>query len=190
VWANFGSRGIHCYTVDGEHVWSQDLVEMLTFRAFGEGSSPAIAGDAVIVVSDHEGDSKIYAFDKLTGKPLWSHEREEGTSWSTPLPVEIDGRLQVITSASNFVRSYDVKTGEIVWQCAGLTRGAIPSPVIGHGNVYCMTGYDAFSLLSIRLGGSGDLSNSDAIAWTADHGTPYISSLRGLRHAEHRSGDR
>jgi outer membrane protein assembly factor BamB len=176
VWASFGSRGIHCYTMDGEHVWSQDLIEMLTFRGFGEGSSPALAGDAVVVVADHEGQSKIFAFDKRTGEQLWSHDREEGTSWATPLPVEVGGKLQVITSASNFVRSYDASTGEVVWKCAGLTRGAIPSPVIGHGNVYCMTGYDAFSLLSIRLGGTGDLSGSDAIVWTADHGTPYISS--------------
>ena len=28
VWVSFGSRGLHCYDLDGNHVWSADLIEM------------------------------------------------------------------------------------------------------------------------------------------------------------------
>lgn len=176
VWASFGSRGMHCYDVDGNHKWSADLVEMLTFRAFGEGSSPALAGDAVIVVTDHEGDSKIFAFNKDTGELLWEKDRDEGTSWATPLPVKVNGSYQVVTSATNFIRSYDAKTGDIVWQCSGLFRGAIASPVIGFDKVYCATGYNGYKMLAIELDRKGDLSESDAIAWQIDEGTPYVST--------------
>lgn len=176
VWFSFGSRGLYCYDLDGNQKWSQPLCEILSFRGFGEGSSPAIAGDAVIVVADGEGDSKIFAFNKLTGEPLWTKDRDEASSWSTPLPVEVDGKIQVITSGSNMVRSYDLETGDIVWQCAGLLRGCVPSPVIGGGKVFCMTGFQRHSLLAIELGHTGDLTDSDAIVWSIDDNTPYVPS--------------
>ena len=174
IWASFGSRGIHCLDLDGNIKWSQPLPEMLIFRAFGEGSSPAIAGDAVIIQHDHEGDSKIFAFDKLTGDKLWEKDRDEATSWSSPIPVEVDGQMQVITSGSNRIRSYDAKTGEIIWHSAGLTRGAVPTPVIGFNNVYCMTGYQDPSVIAIELGYTGDLTDSDAISWHVTESAPYI----------------
>jgi outer membrane protein assembly factor BamB len=57
VWANFGSRGICCFDVDGKPKWSRDLGTMSTVMSFGEGGSLAVAGDAVIVVRDQQGDS-------------------------------------------------------------------------------------------------------------------------------------
>ena len=85
VWAAFGSRGVHCYDVNGVHQWSRDLGRMTTKLTFGEGSSPALAGDALIVVMDHEGQSFIYALDKNTGRTLWKKAREEDTAWATPV---------------------------------------------------------------------------------------------------------
>jgi outer membrane protein assembly factor BamB len=70
VWAAFGSRGVHCYDVNGVHTWSRDLGRMTTKLMFGEGSSPALAGNALIVVMDHEGQSAIHALDKNTGQTL------------------------------------------------------------------------------------------------------------------------
>jgi outer membrane protein assembly factor BamB len=176
VWVSFGSRGLHCFDVDGNHKWSSDLIPMYSFRGFGEGSSPAIVGDSVVVVADHEGDSKIFSLNKITGELLWEKARDEATSWATPLPVEINGRTEIITSGSNFIRSYDAENGNIIWECSGLTQGAIPSPVISDGKAFFMTGYQDPTLIAINLGGKGDLSTSDAISWTADEGTPYISS--------------
>lgn len=176
VWANFGSRGMHCFTIDGDLKWSAKLPLLVTRAGFGEGSSPAIAGDAVIVVSDHEGDSFIFAFDKLTGKPLWKKARDERTTWITPVVVEVDGRTEVIVSATNFIRSYDAKTGDIIWQCSGQTDNVIPCPVIGFGMVFCTSGYRGNSLQAIELGRKGDLSGTDAVRWSINKTTPYVPS--------------
>ena len=62
IWAYYGSRGMYCYDMAGNEVWKKEMMEMKT--RFGGGTSPALAGDAVIVTADHEGDSFIYAFDK------------------------------------------------------------------------------------------------------------------------------
>jgi outer membrane protein assembly factor BamB len=177
VWVSFGSRGLHCFDLDGNLKWSQPLPTMQTVMSFGEGSSPALAGDAIIVVCDHQAGSAIFAFDKVTGKQLWRKDRDEVTSWATPAVAEVDGKTQVIVSATKLTRSYDAKTGDLVWQCGGQVRNVIPSPVVGFGMVFCTSGYQGSSLQAIKLAGSkGDLTGTDAVVWQVNKGTPYVSS--------------
>ena len=176
VWASFGSRGVHCYDIDGNHKWSRDFGKMTIKMMFGEGSSPALAGDAVIVVIDHEDDSFIYALNKGTGETIWEKGRDEKSSWATPLPVDVNGKMEVVTSATNFVRSYDVKTGDLIWQCSGQTGNVVPSPVVGFGKVFCTSGFRGSALQAIELGRTGDLSGSDAITWQVNEATPYVPS--------------
>ncbi len=176
IWTNFGSRGLHCFDMDGNLKWSKDLGKMNTVMGFGEGGSLAVAGDAVIVVRDHEEDSFIFALNKETGDIIWKKERDEPSSWATPLPVEVNGKIQVVVSATNLIRSYDLQRGDIVWQCSGQTRNVIPSPVTGFGMVYCTSGYRGSSLQAIELGHTGDLSDTDAVKWHVKEATPYVPS--------------
>jgi len=52
----------------------------------------------------------------------------------------------------------------------------IPSPVAGDGMVYATSGFRGSALLAIRLGRSGDLTGTDAVAWTHGKNTPYVPS--------------
>jgi len=165
---------MYCYDIDGNPVWKQDLMEMKT--RFGEGTSPALAGDAVIVTADHEGDSFIYAFDKKTGAILWKKARDESTTHASPVVIEGYGPLQVVASATNKVRSYDVKTGEVIWECGGMTRNVIPTPVVGFDMIYCTSGFRGSALLAIQLGQTGDLTGTDAVVWDVNEATPYVPS--------------
>ena len=176
VWASFGSRGLYCYDLDGTPVGNTDLIQMNIHMTFGEGSSPVLAGDAIIVVMDHSGDSKIAAYDKNTGALLWEKPRDERVDWSSPVAAKVGDRLEVITSGMNRIRSYDAKTGDLVWECSGQTENTIPSPLLGFGNVYCVSGFRGHAMQAIRLGREGDLSGTDAIQWEADQNTPYVSS--------------
>ncbi|MHC5090240.1 MAG: PQQ-binding-like beta-propeller repeat protein [Planctomycetota bacterium] len=176
VWASFGSRGLYCFDVDGTLKWSQDLVKQRTRAGFGEGSSPVIAGEAIVVVADHEDQSYIYAFDKLSGRPLWKKERDEASSWATPIAVDVAGQMQVIANGRNFVRGYDLKTGEVLWKCSGQTENVIPTPVVGFGKVYCASGFRGSALQAIELGRTGDLTGTDAVRWQVNEATPYVPS--------------
>jgi outer membrane protein assembly factor BamB len=176
VWANFGSRGLHCFDMDGDLKWSKDLGRMDTVMSFGEGGSLAVAGDSVIVVRDHQGESFIIAINKETGEVIWRKNRDEGTSWATPLSVEVNGKTQVVVNATTLIRSYDLETGDIVWQCSGQTRNVIPTPVTGFGMVYCASGFRGSSLQAIELGHTGDLSDTDAVKWHVKEATPYVPS--------------
>ena len=175
--AYFGSRGLHCYDVQGNLKWSKDFGRMQTRMGFGEGASPALYGDTVVVYWDDEGDHDfIAALDKRTGKELWRTPRDEATGWSTPLVIDYQGKPQVVVNATGKVRSYDLATGKEVWSCAGQTANAIPSPVASGDTVYVTSGFRGSALYAIALGHTGDLTGTDAIRWHHDKHTPYVPS--------------
>lgn len=122
VYAYFGSRGLHCYTLEEKLVWSKSLGRMQTRNGFGEGSSPLLSGDAIVINWDHEGADFIVCLDKKTGAERWRKERDEPTSWATPLAVQHDGKTQIVVSATNRIRSYDLATGDQIWECGGIVR--------------------------------------------------------------------
>jgi outer membrane protein assembly factor BamB len=174
--AFFGSRGLHCYDFDGNLKWEKDFGKMKTRMGFGEGSSPALYGDTVVIYWDHEGADFIAAMDKSTGKELWRQPRDESTGWSTPLILERDGQRQVIVNATHKVRSYDLATGKELWECGGQTANAIPTPVASADVVYVTSGFRGSALQAIKLGRTGDLTGTDAIVWSHGKDTPYVPS--------------
>jgi len=102
-------------------------------------------------------EPSVVAIDERTGETKWKVNRDEVTSWATPLVIDYQGKAQVIVPATNKVRSYDLATGEVIWQCGGLTVNVIPSPVVAGKVVYCMSGYRGAAVLALPLGAKGVL---------------------------------
>ncbi len=173
---SFGSRGIYGLDLAGEVKWEKRLGQMATRNNFGEGASPAVHGDVVVIPWDHEGDDFVVALNKRDGKELWRQTRDEPTSWATPLVVERPGRTEVIISSTGRIRSYELSTGRQLWECGGMTVNVIPTPVVDDATVYAMSGFKGHALLAIRLGREGDLTGTDAIRWKHDKSTPYVPS--------------
>ena len=177
LFAFFGSRGIFAYDLDGNLLWKKDYgVQMEMILAFGEGIAPAIYGNTLVLVFDHQGQSFISALDARTGEERWRRDRDERSNWAQPLITEFGGRNEVIVSAPTKIRSYDLATGELIWECAGLGPNTIPAVVRDGDIVYAMSGYRDPNLLAIRLGGTGDLTDSDFIVWTNQRGNSYTAS--------------
>jgi outer membrane protein assembly factor BamB len=179
LYAHFGSAGTYAYTLEGERVWKVDLGDMTTRLGYGEGSSPALWGDTLVVNWDHEGDSFVVALDARTGVERWRRDRPgELTSWSTPLIVEHEGRVQVIVAAGGRTRGYDLGSGELLWSVSGLGMNAIPTPTYDAGILYLASGkQDSPRMLAVDLRGArGDLDRSRGVLWTLDRDTPYVSS--------------
>jgi len=175
--ASFGSRGLFGFTLDGELLWEKDFGAMRTKHAHGEGSSPALHDNTLIVNWDHDGDSFVTALDISTGKQIWKVTRDEGTSWSTPLVVRHNGQHQVVISATKRIRSYDLKTGDVIWECAGLSDNVVASPVAADGMLYAGSSYEFQAMLGIKLeGAKGDITNTDNVTWKINRHTPYVPS--------------
>ncbi len=176
VYASFGSRGIYCYDFDGKLIWQKDLPAMRMRLGFGEGIAAVLDGDRLILNMDQEENSTIVVLNKRDGKELWRASRDEISAWSQPLVVEHAGRRQAIVAASNKVRSYDVETGKVIWECRGLGANVIPAPVSTGGIVYVMSGFRNPNLMAIQLGKEGDLTGTPAVLWQNVRGNSYTPS--------------
>lgn len=175
--AYFGSWGLYCYDMKGNLQWSKDLGDMYTRGGFGEGATPALHGDTIVVQWDDERQSFITALDKNTGEERWRNDRDEVSSWGTPLVVEHDGRFQVIATGTNNVTSYDLETGKVVWYGPGLTLNSIPSSIEHDGIVYVTSGFRGNRAFAVRLADAkGDITGTSAILWQRDRDTPYVPS--------------
>jgi outer membrane protein assembly factor BamB len=177
VLAYFGSRGLYCFDLEGNLKWAKDFGDMQTRNGFGEGTSPALHGNTVVVYWDHEGsDDFVLALDKRNGSELWRTPRNEGTGWSTSLIVEHAGEKQVVINATGKVRSYDFATGRPIWEIGGQAANTVPTPVTGDGIVYVTSGHRGSALQAIKLGATGDLTGTAALLWSHGKNTPYVPS--------------
>lgn len=176
IWASFGTQGLYCLSLDGAIKWHKDLPSMRMRGTFGEGNSPLLVGDKLIVVGDQEDQSYIIAFNKHTGDVIWRKDRDEASAWASPIAVEVAGKMQVIVNGSNRILSYDAANGDIIWECGGQTQNVVPTPVLGHGMVFCTSGFRGAKLSAIKLGGTGDLTGTEAVVWEVTEHTPYVPS--------------
>jgi outer membrane protein assembly factor BamB len=177
LFAFFGSRGLYCLDLDGKLLWKKNLGEMHTKHGHGEGSSPALHGDTLIVNWDHEEQSFLIALDKRTGKTRWRVARAEDTSWATPIVVAHGGSAQVIVPGTNRLRAYDLANGAVLWECGGLSSNIVASPVAARGVVYSGSSYETRNLLAIRLEGArGDITGTRQVLWSRRRGAPYVPS--------------
>ncbi len=172
----FGSSGLYCYDLEGKQIWDRDLGKAYMGASLGEGCSPVVHDDSIVIVRDQQRQSTIQVLDVATGKTRWAANRDEPNAWATPIIVEHGGTTQIITCGSNKVRSYDLNSGQIIWQCECLTSNAIPSPVVEGEFVYCLSGYEGYSVCALPISASGDITDSDQIAWSRKQSAPYVPS--------------
>jgi outer membrane protein assembly factor BamB len=177
LYASFGSRGIYCYSLDGELLWQRDPGDMRTRYGWGEAVTPAVHGNSLVVNWDQEEGSYITCLDTETGEARWKTERpNEVTSWNTPLITTLNDRTYVVANGTHRVRAYDLATGEEVWSCGGQTVNAIPSVLRYQDFVVAMSGYRGAAAIAIPLNSTGDITESGSTVWAYHKGTPYVPS--------------
>ena len=177
VYAFFGTEGLYAYDFNGKLAWKAQLGKLGTV-GMGTGTSPILFNDLVIVQCDEDNGeaSFIVALDKKTGKEAWRTPRKIQVSWSTPLLVKTATRSELITSGTETVVSYDPATGKELWHHKGVESNAIPSPVANNEMVFLVAGFPAKIAMAIKLGGSGDLTDTANVPWKYAKGTAYVPS--------------
>ncbi len=178
VWFYFGSYGLYCLDFEGTTIWSRNLGRMNSKHGHGEGASPILDGKFLALNWDHEGQSFVVTLDKTSGETIWRQDREEVTSWSSPIVVEHDHRKQLIVAGTGRIRAYDLANGALIWQCGGMSNNIVATPVAADGMVYFGSSYEIRQMLAIKLDGArGDITSTDQVVWTRNARTPYVPSL-------------
>jgi outer membrane protein assembly factor BamB len=182
LYLHFGHQGTACCKLDGTIVWRNASLKYPPVH--GNGGSPVVIGNHVILTRDGGNLSKITALDKRTGELAWEVERGVSApkqfSFCTPLLIQVAGQDQLIVPGSNVVQSIDPSTGKEHWRVQYTGYSVIPRPIYESGLVFVSTSYDQATLLAIDPTGKGDVTETH-LKWVAKSGAPHTPSLVGDR---------
>ena len=175
LYVHFGASGTAALTTAGVVVWKTQLPYE---SQHGNGGSPALYRDLLIISCDGSDQAYVVALDTRTGKVRWKTPRRypADQAYSTPLVIRVGERDQVVSVGAYRAAAYDPESGKEIWRVS-YTDGFsnVPRPVYGHGLVYLATGFQQPSLLAVRPDGAGDVTKTH-IAWTLQRGAPYTPS--------------
>jgi outer membrane protein assembly factor BamB len=174
VVVSHGSAGLWCYDLDGRELWHRDLGECL--HIWGNAASPVIHQDLVFLNFGPGERTFLIAVGKKTGNDVWKVDEPGGRmgdkgqsewfgSWSTPVVARIGGRDELVMTWPGVVKSYNPRTGDLLWQCSGLEKDKGPdrlvytSPLVTPDLVVAMAGFGG-AAIGVRTGGSGDVTAS------------------------------
>ena len=187
IYANFASAGIVAYDFDGKKLWQREFGSLL--HVFGNGSSPALYKDLLIVFHGPGEPTYMIALDKHTGKTVWQKKEHAlnhqlfGT-WSSPIVARLGGRDELLMSlpgekvgGDGWVKSYDPSTGEELWRCVGLGASLYPSPVLSaEGDmIFAASGFLG-PILAVKPGGKGDVTATHRLWHVASKNPQRIGS--------------
>ena len=136
VYVFFGDFGILSYGPDGNERWRVPLGPFSTPN--GHGTSPILADDMIILMSDQDRMSYLLALDRDSGAVRWKTERPEVVhGYSTPtLYRPANGPLQIVTPSSYRITGYSAATGERLWWSRGPTWQMKPIAVVDAETIY------------------------------------------------------
>lgn len=181
----FGDVGLYCYDLGGELLWSHAIDLKATFYDYGAAASPVVHAGQVFMIYDNQEASYIAAFDARTGASRWRTEREEKSTWATPLVWQNDLRTEIVTAGKRRIRSYDLG-GKLLWELDGrMSNLIIPSPFSSLGHVYLASGYVGDRnrpVYAIKPGAAGDITLKEDekknafVQWYQPQSGPYNPS--------------
>jgi outer membrane protein assembly factor BamB len=175
VYVHFGAEGTAALTSSGEILWKTRLPYE---SQHGNGGSPVLYGDLLIVSCDGSDEAFVVALDTRTGKVRWKTRRRQpwDQAYSTPLVIRVGTEDQIVSVGAYRAAAYDPATGKERWRVSypdGFSN--VPRPVYGHGLVYIATGFQQPTVIAVRPDGSGDVTRTH-VAWTLTRGAPFTPS--------------
>jgi outer membrane protein assembly factor BamB len=188
IYLYVANLGLWAFDLRGKPVWSTPLDANPIYLDFGTGSSPALAGNLLVIVNDNQTQQYIAAFDKQTGKQVWRTNRDIGgkeqpvqrSGWATPFVWRHALRTEVVAVGPAEVVSYDL-SGKELWRMSGMAATPIPMPFAYDGLLY-INGGRGRPLYAIRPGAAGDISlgkdesSNQYVVWSVPRAGTYLPS--------------
>jgi outer membrane protein assembly factor BamB len=150
VYAIFATGDIIAFDLQGNKVWGRNLG--VPNNHYGHSSSLMVWGNKVVVQYDTSTKGRMLALNTASGETLWDVERPVHVCWSSPILVEVGGKIQVVTSADPYVSGHDLETGAEVWKVEAMMGEVGPSPAYGEGLVFATNEYARLVALEPKAG--------------------------------------
>ena len=179
VYVHFGADGTAALTTTGEIVWK---TEFDYESQHGDGGSPALYGDLLILSCDGDDVAFVVAIDKKTGRVRWKTTRRPpfAQAYSTPLVVRVGDRDQIVSVGAYRAVAYDPRNGQEIWRVGYPVRfpdgfSNVMRPVYAAGLVFISAGFNVPAFIAVRPDGQGDVTKTH-VAWTLMRGAPLTPS--------------
>lgn len=168
--ADTGRNVVVAYTHDGEPIWTYDVGSFA--GQHGQGVSPIVHKELLIVPNDQDGPSSIVALDRKTGKVVWTADRpSREVSYSTPFIFDKGTQPQLIClSGITGLTALDLKTGKLLWSGAPLEKRTVGSPIEAGGRIFAICGQGGRGTLMVGI----DPQTPDAEPIAISKGIPYV----------------
>ncbi len=159
VYVVFSDEAAHtliAFDFDGTEVWRRDLGSFKSQH--GQGASPIVFRDMVILPNDQLGPSHIFAFNKRTGDVVWKTRRTtDKTSYATPMVLETKDSTQIICVSDMMgVTSLDPTDGRINWSSAPFPLRTVASPIVVGGTIFASCGSGGTGKLLLAVNPAAD----------------------------------
>jgi len=174
VAAVFGTGELVCVTTKGQRLWARHLG--IPKNHYGHASSLMSYGNMLFVQYDQTDDSQLLAFDLASGKPVWQAQRSD-ISWSSPILIDNQGRMELILTNGKAVDSYDPKSGKRLWHMDCLDGEVAPSAVYADGVVFVAGEGATASAIDI-----GNHDSEPKLLWQWDETLPDAASPLANKH--------
>ncbi|HYO13241.1 MAG TPA: PQQ-binding-like beta-propeller repeat protein [Thermoanaerobaculia bacterium] len=143
---------------DGRKVWEHDLRKELGARipGWGASTSPLVEGNLLLVDVGGSGGKSLAAFDKKTGKVVWTSQNDSA-GYSAPIAVTVGGVRQVIFFTGTSVVSVSPRDGKLFWRVPWRTDWDVnaATPIfVAPDKVFISSGYGVgAALFQIKAAG-------------------------------------
>ena len=156
-----GARGeLRCLdAVTGKLVWRTNILSDAgaTNLTWGMAGSPLVAGDAVIVQPGGSNGRSVAAYDRRTGKPLWT-ALDDKTAYASPMQVTIGGVRQLAIVTAGRLVGLSLDRRDVLWEFPWSTdhdASAAQPVVIGENRIFYSSGYGTGAVV-LELTKTGD----------------------------------
>jgi outer membrane protein assembly factor BamB len=142
--------------IDGKTVWSKDFIKDYGsyLPQWGFAAHPLVDGDKLICLVGGSDDRLVVAFDKATGKELWSAEHCPGDfGYCPPMIYEFGGKRQLVIWHSRAVLGLEPETGKRIWRVDFEIRSALTAPTprkVGDDRLFVTSFYNGSMLLRVK----------------------------------------
>ncbi len=165
VVAIFGTGDIVACDFSGNRIWAKNLG--VPANHYGHSSSLIYWNGSVIIQYDSNKGGRLLSLSITDGSVKWDVRRTSRISWASPILAEINGKMQVITSAEPTVAGYDVNTGAEIWKNDCMMGEVGPSPAYGDGLVFATNEYATLAAIN---------PSSGSIVWQTNEYMPEVAS--------------
>ncbi len=182
VYAIFGTGDVVAFDLNGNQVWGRNLG--VPNNHYGHSSSLQVWGNKVIVQYDTNSGGRMLALETSSGETIWDVGRPVNISWASPALIEVNGKIQIVTTSDPYVSAHDLETGAEIWKVEAMMGEVAPSIAYGDGLVFATNEYARLVAVEPKAGAGYTWEDDEYLAEVASpvayNGLLYVATSYGV----------